>query len=340
MKKVVTFGELMMRLSPSNGLRFNQANSCDFFFGGSEANVAAALAQYGVPVAFVSKLPENAFGKAAVETLQRYGIDTSGIVCGGRRIGMYMTEKGLSPCSSVCTYDRAGSAFAEAGENDFDWEEIFAGAGWFHFSGIVPALGTNLERVCLTACMAAKKAGLTVSCDINYRSKLWKADYQGSDRNKQALDYASAVMCRLCQYADVLFVNEEEALVLGIPVTGEELTAASEFEDMACRLQQKFNCRIITSVARINGNSEVKAMLRENELISSASYPLHVIDPIGAGDAYAAALIYRLLQKPADKESVDFAAAACAVKHSIRGDFNLVSEAEIKSFSAASGVQR
>lgn len=330
----------MMRLSPTDGLHFNQANSCDFFFGGSEANVAVALARYGVPVAFVSKLPENTFGNAAIETMRRYGVDTSGIARGGKRLGIYMTEKGLSPCSSVCTYDRADSAFAKAQENDFNWKEIFAGAGWFHFSGIVPAISPNLEKICLTACIEAKKAGLTVSCDINYRSKLWGADYHGNDKEKQALDRASAVMCRLCEYADVLFVNEEEALVLGIPVTGEELTAVSKFGEMAGRLQQKFDCRIITSVARINGNSEVKAMLREDGLISSACYPLHVIDPIGAGDAFAAALIYRLLQKPADKEALDFATAACAVKHSIRGDFNLASETEIKSFSTASGVQR
>lgn len=340
MKKVVTFGELMLRLSPSGNLRFNQANSCDFFFGGSEANVAVALAKYGVPVSFVSKLPENAFGNTAIETLNRYGVETSHIVRSNGRLGIYMVEKGLSPCSSVCTYDRADSAFAKAQERDFNWEEIFADAGWFHFSGIVPAISINLEKICLAACRAAKKAGLIVSCDINYRAKLWGASYHGNDKEKWALDCASAAMERLCKYADVLFVNEEEARVLGIPVTGEDLTLPSAFSAMAYELQRKFGCSVITSVARINGNSEVKATLRNTGTIQSASYPLHVLDPIGAGDAYAAALIYRLLQKPADKEALDFATAACAVKHSIRGDFNLASEAEIKSFSAASGVQR
>lgn len=340
MKKAVTFGEVMMRLSPSGNLRFNQANSCDFFFGGSEANVAVALAKYGIPVSFVSKLPDNAFGNAAIETLNRYGVDTSAIVRSDGRLGIYMVEKGLSPCSSVCTYDRADSAFAKAQESDFDWEEIFADAGWFHFSGIVPALGINLEKTCLAACRAAKKAGLIVSCDVNYRSKLWGAGYHGKDKEKWALDCASTAMERLCKYADVLFVNEEEARVFGVPATEEDLMAPSKFSDMAAELQQKLGCKIVTSVARIEGSSKVKAILWSKNVIQSADYPLHVIDPIGAGDAYAAALIYRLLQKPADKEALDFAAAACAVKHSIRGDFNLASETEIKSFSSVSGVQR
>ena len=196
MATVVTFGELMIRLQPYNYERFVQADRLAFTFGGGEANVAVSLANYGVDTAFVTKLPAHAIGQCAVNSLRRYGVDTSRIVRGGSRVGIYFSEKGASQRPSVCIYDRAHSAIQEAQPGDFDWDAIFDGAAWFHFTGITPALSPNLVEICVEACRAAKARGMTVSCDLNYRGKLWTREQ------------ARAAMTELCRYVDVCISNE------------------------------------------------------------------------------------------------------------------------------------
>ena len=197
--KVVTFGELMVRLQPFNYERFVQANSLEFTFGGGEANVAVSLANYGLDAAFVTKLPAHAIGQAAVNSLRRYGVDTSMITRGGDRVGIYYNEKGASQRGSVCIYDRANSAIQLAQPSDFDWDKIFEGVDWFHFTGITPALGENVVEICREACKAAKAHGVKISCDLNYRGKLWTREQ------------ARAAMTDLCQYVDVCISNEEDA---------------------------------------------------------------------------------------------------------------------------------
>ena len=199
MAKVITFGELMIRLQPYNYERFVQADHLEFSFGGGEANVAVSLANYGLDAAYVTKLPAHVIGQAAVNSLRRYGVDTSLIVRGGDRVGIYFNEKGASQRGSVCIYDRAHSAIQEATTDDFDWDKIFDGAEWFHFTGITPALGPNVLDICREACKTAKAKGVKISCDLNYRGKLWTREQ------------ARAAMTDLCQYVDVCISNEEDA---------------------------------------------------------------------------------------------------------------------------------
>lgn len=330
--KVITFGEIMLRLAPMNGNRFEQANACETTFGGSEANVAVALATYGIKSSYVSKLPDNTIGQAALNTLRHYGVDTSHIARGGTRLGIYLLEKGWSPCSCICTYDRAGSAFAEAVPKDFNWDKIFEGADWFHLSGITPALSPAMARICLSAVANARKRGITVSCDVNFRSKLW------------SFEEAGKTMGKLCQYADVLIINEEEAKVLGLDIANEQLTNYAAFYNMAHALKKQYpHVTTITSVARINNNTAVKAMLWKKDTCQSAVFPLHVVDPVGAGDAFCAALIYGMLRQMENRKLINFAAAACALKHSIKGDFNLVPLADIERLACLnmpSGIRR
>ena len=212
MAKIITFGELMLRLQPYHYERFVQADHVEFTFGGGEANVAVSLANYGMDAAYVTKLPTHAIGQAAVNSLRRYGVDTSKIVRGGDRVGIYFNEKGASQRGSVCIYDRANSAIALAEPADFDWDEIFEGAQWFHFTGITPALGGHMVEICEEACKAAKAHGLKISCDLNYRGKLWTREQ------------AREAMTRLCQYVDVCISNEEDAKdVFGIEAEANDI---------------------------------------------------------------------------------------------------------------------
>ena len=331
MDKVVTFGEVMLRLSPCDGLRFEQAVACDCFFGGSEANVAVALSHYGVGATFVSKLPKNVFGDAAVARLRGCGVDVSEIVRGGKRIGMYMAERGADPCSAICTYDRDNSSFAKASIDEFEWDRILKDKQWFHFSGITPALDPEMENICVAACKAARRNNVLISCDVNYRSKLWD------------FDRASEVMRHLCQYVNVLIVNEEEARLFGIDVANEDLTNSADFTRMAEALGEEFReISLVASVARINNNTAVRGMLwsRDDGIIASDAYALNVVDPIGAGDAFCAGLIYGLLNDDISKSVLNFAVAACAAKHTVHGDFNLAGTDEIRSLAKTSGVKR
>ena len=234
MKRVVTFGELMLRLQPYNYERFVQCDHVEFTFGGGEANVSVSLANYGIDAAFVTKLPAHAIGQAAVNSLRRYGVDKSMIVRGGDRVGIYFNEKGASQRGSVCIYDRANSAIAKASTSDFDWDAIFDGADWFHFTGITPALGANVVEICREACKAAKARGVKISCDLNYRGKLWTRDQ------------AREAMTELCQYVDVCISNEEDAKdVFGIEAEATDIYGGKlnheGYKSVAKQLADKFN---------------------------------------------------------------------------------------------------
>lgn len=348
MAKVVTLGEILLRMSPLGSSRLDQTNNCETVFGGSEANVAVALATYGVDSVYVTKLPQNAFGQAALNKLRQYGVNTSHIIRGGERLGMYLLEKGYTPCSTVCTYDRKHSAIAEANVDEFDWEAIFDGAEMFHFSGITAALSPEAARICEKACQVASDLRVFISCDVNYRSKLW------------SMKEASAVMGPLCnRYVNMLIINEEEARVLGCNVVGEDLTVRENFAKMVEELLPG-QYSLITSVARIKNASAVKGMLwtRGSGILESEEYPLHVVDPVGAGDAFSAALIYQMIhivestdEGPKSTEwrqqvvgdMLNFATAACALKHSVMGDFNLTPLETIGAVAekkAGDGVKR
>lgn len=271
MKRVISLGEIMLRLSPANDLRFLQTECLDAVFGGSEANVAVALSQLGQPAAFVTKLPDNVVGEMAVQVLRRYGVDTSTVIRGGKRLGIYFLEKGFSSCSSICTYDRAHSAIAEAKPEEFDWKRIFEEAGWFHFSGITPALSDEAAEICLQACRTARELGIGVSCDVNYRSKLW------------SMDKAREVMSEIGRYVDVAIVNEEEAAVLGADIRVDEAMNAEVYAQMAEQLNKKFDFGKIASVARVpseNGLAVQGILWDRSGICCSRRYPLEsIVDP-------------------------------------------------------------
>ena len=259
MSRVITFGEIMIRLQPYNYERFVQADSLEFTFGGGEANVAVSLANYGIDAAFVTKIPSHSIGQCAVNSLRRYGVDTSLITRGGDRIGIYFNEKGASQRPSVCIYDRAHSAIAEASQEDFDWDKIFKGADWFHFTGITPAISSSAAKICLEACKAAKARGITVSCDLNYRGKLWTREQ------------ARKTMTELCRYVDVCISNEEDARdVFGIEAEATDITAGElsreGYKSVAEQLADRF------------GFARVAITLRESKTASDNDWSALLYD--------------------------------------------------------------
>ena len=332
--KVVTFGELMVRLQPFNYERFVQANSLEFTFGGGEANVAVSLANYGLDAAFVTKLPAHAIGQAAVNSLRRYGVDTSMITRGGDRVGIYYNEKGASQRGSVCIYDRANSAIQLAQPSDFDWDKIFEGVDWFHFTGITPALGANVVEICLEACKAAKAHGVKISCDLNYRGKLWtRAE-------------AREAMTKLCEYVDVCISNEEDAKdVFGIEAEATDIYGgklnAEGYKSVAKQLADKFHFEKVAITLRESHNASENgwsAMLYDvasNEYCFSKKYELKIIDRVGGGDSFGGGLIYALLNGKSTQDAVEFAVAASALKHTIEGDYNMVTVAEVEKLAVA-----
>lgn len=338
--RVITFGELMLRLSPKGYERFLQANSFDASFGGGEANVAVSLAGYGFDAAFISKLPSHLIGQAAVNSLRQFGVDTSGIVRGGERIGIYYLEKGSSQRPSQVIYDRTGSAIALASVNEFDWEKIFEGARWFHFTGITPALSDSAAAICLDACKKAKAAGLTVSCDLNYRRKLW------------AKEKAKNVMSELCEYVDVCIANEEDAAdVFGIHAKNSNVTEGKVdtegYKETAEKLSERFGFEKTAITLRESlsaSDNNWSAMLYDGrDYFFSKKYKMHIVDRVGGGDSFGGALIAAILNGYDSQKVIEFAAAASCLKHSIEGDYNLVSEEEVLRLAGgdASGrVQR
>ena len=337
--KVVTFGELMVRLQPFNYERFVQANSLEFTFGGGEANVAVSLANYGIDAAFVTKLPAHAIGQAAVNSLRRYGVDTSKITRGGDRVGIYFNEKGASQRGSVCIYDRANSAIQLASTADFDWDAIFEGVDWFHFTGITPALGENVVEICREACKAAKAHGVKISCDLNYRGKLWTREQ------------ARAAMTDLCQYVDVCISNEEDAKdVFGIEAEATDIYAGEinreGYKSVAKQLADKFGFEKVAITLREshsasdNGWSAMLYDVASNEYCFSKKYDLHIIDRVGGGDSFGGGLIYSLLTGKSTQEAVEFAVAASALKHSIEGDYNMMTVSEVEKLAGGDGSGR
>ncbi|WP_130836448.1 sugar kinase [Lachnoclostridium sp. Marseille-P6806] len=325
-KKVVTFGEIMLRLAPEGCLRFVQADSFGATYGGGEANVAVSLANYGFDVTYVTRLPKHEIGQAAVNSLRKYGVDTSCIVRGGSRVGIYFLEKGASQRPSKVIYDRAGSSIAEAVSSDFNWDEIFKGAEWFHFTGITPALNDTLASICLEACRAARKAGVTVSCDLNYRNKLWSKEKAGR------------VMDELCRYVDVCIANEEDAAdVFGIRAADTDVTKGevnrSGYEDVARQLADRFGFSKVAITLReslsASDNNWSGMLFDGNACCFSRTYRMHIVDRVGGGDSFSGGLICACLNGYDSRRTIEFAAAASCLKHSIEGDFNMVSIDEV-----------
>ncbi|HIX58379.1 MAG TPA: sugar kinase [Candidatus Blautia gallistercoris] len=336
-KKVVTFGEIMLRLAPEGYYRFVQAESFGATYGGGEANVAVSLANYGMDAKFVTKLPKHEIGQAAVNALRRYGVDTSDIVRGGDRVGIYFLEKGASQRPSKVIYDRAGSAIATATTADFDWKKILEGAQWFHFTGITPALNDQVAAICLEACKTAKEMGLTVSCDLNYRNKLWSKEKAGQ------------VMGGLCQYVDVCIANEEDAAdVFGIKAADTDVTAGTVnregYKDVAKQLADRFGFQKVAITLReslsANDNNWSAMLYDGGEYYFSKKYKMHIVDRVGGGDSFGGGLICAAMNGYEPQAIIEFAVAASCLKHSIEGDMNMVSMDEVLKLAGGDGSGR
>lgn len=340
--KVVTFGEIMMRLNPEGYLRFVQAGKWECTYAGGEANVAVSLANYGIDSKYITKVPAHEIGQCAVNELRRYGVDTSGIVRGGDRLGVYYCEKGASQRASKVIYDRAHSSIAEASAEDFDWDSIFSGACWFHWTGITPALGGNLPEITMEACRKAKEKNITVSCDLNYRKKLWTSAQAGE------------TMAKLVPYVDVCIANEEDAKdVFGIAAEGTDITAGKLNHDgyvsVARQISSRFGCKKVAITLRSSisaSDNDWAGMLynaSSDTAVFSPSYRVHIVDRVGGGDSFGGGLIYALLNGYDDQAAINFAVAASCLKHSIEHDFNLVTVAEVTALAkgnASGRVQR
>ena len=340
MAKIVTMGEIMLRLSPEGNYRFVQADKFNIIPGGGEANVAISCANYGHQSVFVSKLPKHEIGQIAVNALRKFGVNTDFIARGGNRIGLYYAETGASMRPSKVIYDRANSAIAEAKPEDFDFDAIFQDADWFHWSGITPAISDASAECLRQACIAAKKHGVTISCDLNFRKKLWTSEK------------AISIMRPLMQYVDVCIGNEEDAeLCLGFKpdadVEGGKTDAAG-YEGIFKAMAAEFGFKYVVSTLRESFSATFngwKALIYDGkEFYQSKRYEINpIIDRVGGGDSFSGGLIHGLLTKPTQGEALEFAVAASALKRTIPGDFNLVSEAEVEALAAgnASGrVQR
>ena len=335
--KVITFGEIMLRLAPEGYLRFIQADRFGATYGGGEANVAVSLAQFGEDASFVTKLPDNPIGQAAVNSLRRFGVNTDRIVRGGKRVGIYFLEKGASQRPSKVVYDRAGSAIAEADKSDFDWNGIFTGADWFHFTGITPAISAKAADICLDAVKAAKAKGLTVSCDLNYRKNLWSRAE------------AKKTMTELVKYVDVCIANEEDAAdVFGISADNSDVRGGKldreGYKSVARKLAETYGFDKVAitlreSVSAFDNNWA--AMLYDGkEYYFSKKYAVHIVDRVGGGDSFGAGLIYALGNGYAAREALEFAVAASCLKHSVEGDFNMVTVDEVKKLAEGDGSGR
>ena len=331
----------MLRLSPSGNDRFIQTDSFRIIPGGGEANVAVSLANYGHDACYVTKLPSHEIGQIAVNALRRYGVNTGYITRGGDRIGLYYAETGASMRPSKVIYDRAGSAIAEAGPEDFDFDRIMEGADWFHWSGITPAISDKAAELTRAACEAAKRHGVTVSVDLNFRKKLWTSEK------------AISVMRPLMKYVDVCIGNEEDAqLCLGFKPDADVengSTDAAGYEGIFRQMMAEFGFKCVVSTLRESFSASCngwKALIYDGkEFYQSKRYEINpIIDRVGGGDSFSGGLIHGMLKYGGDmKEAVEFAAAASALKHTVNGDFNLVSEDEVLSLvkgNANGRVQR
>lgn len=340
-RKVVTFGEILLRLTPPNFQRFIQAESFEAVYGGAEANVAVALANYGLEAYFVTKVPNNAIGQAAINHLRRFGVKTEYIARGGPRLGIYFQEKGAAQRPSKIIYDRAGSSIAQVQPGDFDWKQILEGASWFHVTGITPALSAAAAEATIAAVRTAKEMGVTVSTDLNYRKNLWTPEQ------------ANKVMSEVVKYVDLCIANEEDAeKVFGIKATGTDITSGklSEegYRDVIRQLVDRFGFKYVAVTLResfsASHNGWSGLLYDGKDFYRSRRYDIApIIDRVGGGDSFGSGLIYALLSGKDPQAAVEFAAAASCLKHSINGDFNLVTvdEVELLAKGDASGrVQR
>lgn len=340
MKKIVTFGEIMMRLNPEGYLRFVQAGRFEASYAGGEANVAVSLANYGMDASFVTKVPSHEIGQCAVNSLRQFGVNTDKIVRGGDRLGVYFVEKGASQRPSKVIYDRANSAIALAEPSDFDWDAIFEGVDWFHWTGITPALGGNLPEICLEACKAAKAKGVKISCDLNFRKKLWSSET------------ANKVMSELMPYVDLCIANEEDAKdVFGIEAENTDIDSGKidqqGYVSVAKQLTEKFGFEYVAITLRgsisASDNNWAAMLYTGEKAYFSPNYLVRIVDRVGGGDSFGGGLIYSLLSGKAPQDAINFAVAASCLKHTIEHDYNLVSVSEVEALAGgnASGrVQR
>ena len=333
MKKVVTFGEIMLRLAPQGFLRFSQANNFDVVYGGGESNVAVSLANYGVPVDFVTRLPKNDIGECAMMEMRKRGVGVDKIVYGGDRLGIYFLETGAVSRGSKVVYDRAHSAIAEIKSGMIDWEQVFKGVEWFHWTGITPAISQGAADVCLEAVKMASKLGITISTDLNYRAKLWQ---YGGDRE--------GIMTELTSYCDVILGNEEDAEKhfnikpegLDITTQGHDVKAEA-FLSVCKQMMEKFPRakKVITTLRgsiSASHNSWAGVLYDGKTMLQSTQYQItDIVDRVGGGDSFMGGLIFGLLQYPEDDQNaLNFAVAASCLKHTIKGDANLVTVDEVQ----------
>jgi 2-dehydro-3-deoxygluconokinase len=338
--KVVTFGEIMLRLSTPGFKRFVQSDSFDINYGGGEANVAVALANYGFDSYFITKLPMNEIGQAAINSLRKYGVKDDYIVRGGERVGIYFLETGSSQRPSKVIYDRSNSAVTSLLNEEVDWAKVFKDTKWFHWTGITPALGKNTQECLLAACKTAKKVGVTISADLNYRAKLWTTKE------------AQSVMIPLMEYVDFCIANEEDAeksLGLSAGLTNIENAEIDEsgYFNLAIQLKQKYNFKGVAITLReshsASRNGWSAILLDDKDCKSpyrSKKYDIQIVDRVGGGDAFASGLIYGLLTKSNSKDALEFAVAASCLKQTISGDFNLVITEEVEKLAKGSGSGR
>ncbi|MEP7110699.1 MAG: sugar kinase [Ferruginibacter sp.] len=336
-KKVVTLGEIMLRLSTPDYKRFVQSDSFDVTYGGGEANVAAALCNYGLKGTFVTKVPNNPIGQSAINHLRRYGVDTQFIVRGGDRLGIYFLETGASMRASQVVYDRAGASIADVDASEFDFDKILDGADWFHTTGITPALSDKAASVAEAALKAAKAKGITTSIDLNYRKKLWSKEK------------AREVMTKLCQYVDVCIGNEEDAdTTLGFKSAGTDVTKGElnldGYKSVFKQMKDKFGFKYIASTLReshsASDNGWSALVYDGNEFYHSKNYEVRIIDRVGSGDSFASGFIFGLVTGMSLPDAAEFGVAASALKHTIPGDLNHATLAEVKELMKGDGSGR
>ncbi len=338
-KKVVTFGEIMLRLQTYNHERFIQMRGLEATFGGGEANVAVSCANYGLNACFVTKLPENPIGDACIAELRKHNVCTKRIARGGERVGIYYCEKGASQRPSNVVYDRAHSSIATADKSDFNWDEIFDGADWFHFTGITPALGDGIAEICLEACKAAKAKNVIISCDLNFRKKLWTSEKAGK------------VMGELMKYVDVCIANEEDAeKVFGIHAANTDVTGGKisdeGYKDVARQLVDRFGFSHVAITLRESisaSENDWSALLydaKADSFFKSKKYHMMIVDRVGGGDSFGGGLIYSMLQGFDGQKAIEFAVAASCLKHTIEGDMNLVTVKEVENLMGGDGSGR
>ena len=338
--KVVTMGEIMLRLSTPGFSRFVQSQNFDVNYGGGEANVAVALSNYGFESYFVSKLPKHEIGQSAINSMRRYGVKDDFIVRGGERVGIYFLETGASQRASKVIYDRSHSSITTLKKDELDWDEVFKDTKWFHWTGITPALGKEAQVSLIAACKAAKKLGVIISADLNYRAKLWSTKE------------AQSVMVPIMEYVDVCIANEEDAeKSLGFKagktnVENAEIDENGYFE-LAKQLKEKFNFKSVAITLRESFSASRNgwsALLHDDkdciQPYRSKRYDVQIIDRVGGGDSFASGLIYGLLNKTNSKDALEFAVASSCLKQTIPGDFNLVSIDEIEKLTKSGGSGR